>query len=274
MINGGRDRDLPRTVTTGDIVPFFMILNANYAMLSNLKVIAIVAAFSLTILVVDAQAKGWRGIVPLKSTRADVERLLGKPNVLGRYQFEEERAYILYSAGECGNPDKCECLVPNDTVLRIAVTLEYGVKLSKLNIDKKKYAKKQAPYGQQSTYSDLDEGIVYAVDESDETVTAIDYWPSTKDCQEILNTVGANMPRNVWRGLMPLSSRRDEVERLLGPPRDSIGQTYIYETQVERVDVSYSEGACKTKERGQWNVPTGTVLRIRVYPRKIGRAHV
>ena len=30
------------------------------------------------------QAKEWRGIVPLKSTRADVERLLGKTNGLGR----------------------------------------------------------------------------------------------------------------------------------------------------------------------------------------------
>jgi hypothetical protein len=28
----------------------------------------------------EAFAKEWRGITPLKSTRADVERLLGKPN--------------------------------------------------------------------------------------------------------------------------------------------------------------------------------------------------
>ena len=45
------------------------------------------------------QAKEWRGIVPLKSTRADVERLLGKPNGLGRYEFDNERAYIDYAKG-------------------------------------------------------------------------------------------------------------------------------------------------------------------------------
>lgn len=34
----------------------------------------------------DVRAKEWRGIVPLKSTNAGVERLLGKPNHLGRYE--------------------------------------------------------------------------------------------------------------------------------------------------------------------------------------------
>jgi len=226
-----------------------------------------VLAVSLSILVANAAGKQWRGITPLKSSRADVESLLGKPNELGFYQIENDRAIIFYSGGQCENPDKCECLVPKDTVLRINVTLEYGTELLKFNLDNKRYTKDKAPYGPQSTYSDLEDGVVYTVNGSDKTVTAIDYWPSTKDCQEILTNVGANIPRNVWRGLMPLRSRRDEVERLLGPPKDSIGQTYIYETPVERVDVSYSEGACRTNEIGQWNVPTGTVLRIKVYPR-------
>src|ERR1044072_2921350 len=49
------------------------------------------------------QAKGWRRIVPLHSTRADVERLLGTPDrksnikPVVRYDLEEETVVIIYS---------------------------------------------------------------------------------------------------------------------------------------------------------------------------------
>jgi hypothetical protein len=62
-----------------------------------LKLISMVALCLYCAMLV--QAKEWRGIVPLKSTRADVERLLGKPNGPGRYEFENERAYIDYAKG-------------------------------------------------------------------------------------------------------------------------------------------------------------------------------
>jgi hypothetical protein len=141
------------------------------------------------------------------------------------------------------------------------------MKLSAIDLGSGKYTKKKAPYGWQATYSDLDSGVVYTVDDSDRTITAIDYWPSAAHCQEILGRLSAKIPQNVWRGLTPLHSQRDEVERLLGSPKDSIGQTYIYETQNERVDVSYSAGNCEKSQFGRWNVPMGTALRIKVYPR-------
>jgi hypothetical protein len=158
-------------------------------------------------------------------------------------------------------------LVARDTVLQINVTLEHGVKVSRLDLNKMRYTKVKAPYGFQSTYSDLDDGIVYTVNEAERTVTAIDYWPSTKDCGEILVEATQNTPQNVWQGLTPLRSRREDVERLLGPPKDSIDQTYIYETQSERVDVSYSAGACESSQTGRWNVAAGIVVKIRIYPR-------
>lgn len=49
---------------------------------------------ALIISAIKVQAEAWRGIVPLKSTQADVERLIGKPGEHGRYQFDKERAYI------------------------------------------------------------------------------------------------------------------------------------------------------------------------------------
>lgn len=92
-----------------------------------------------------SQAKPWRGIIPLKSTRAEVERLLGKPNGLGRYQFDDERAYIHYAEKPCGRAVDCECLAPKDTVLDIFVTVEVEMKFSKLHIDRGKYEKPFTP---------------------------------------------------------------------------------------------------------------------------------
>jgi hypothetical protein len=52
------------------------------------------------------QAKGWRGIIPLQSSRADVERLLGTPTKKESeeayiYNFGNEVAVILFQSSSC-----------------------------------------------------------------------------------------------------------------------------------------------------------------------------
>jgi hypothetical protein len=136
------------------------------------------------------QAKEWRGIVPLKSTRADVERLLGKPNGLGRYEFENERAYIDYSKG-CDQSRDCLCLVTKDTVISIFVTIESDLKLSELKIDTSKYKKSRSAHLPSIlNYTNDEEGIVYTVDEADQEVMHITYLPSARDCQNLIHRVG------------------------------------------------------------------------------------
>lgn len=135
-----------------------------------------------------AQGKEWRGIVPLKSTRADVERLLGLPGQHGRYQFENERAYIDYAgAGQCDPANGCLCFLSKDTVMSIYVELEVEMRFSKLNIDRKKYKKFISPQDPTiATYSNDREGIIYTVDETNDDVSAIEYLPTAKDCQDVL----------------------------------------------------------------------------------------
>lgn len=71
---------------------------------------------------------------------------------------------------------------------------------------------------------------------------------------------------NSWRGIVPLRSTRADVERLLGGASKSHGQTRIYKTKSERVDVSYSSGRCG---QGQlWNVGPGVVTRLVVTPQQ------
>ena len=241
--------------------------------MAQVKINAMAGTFLVLMLATNASAKAWRSITPLKSTRADVERLLGKPNDLGRYEIENDRAYIFYSEGQCSQDyqnlaqGKCECLVAKDTVLRITVTLENAIEIP---IDKRRFTKtalrSNTPI---SAYSDLNEGIVYTVRDSDETVTAIDYWPSSTDCKAIIGVRSASIQRNVWRGIRPMQSTRDDVERILGPSKQrSLNGEYAYQTKEEQIDILYSEGPCSPSVVGKWNVPLETVLRITIHPQK------
>jgi hypothetical protein len=133
-------------------------------------------------------AKEWRGILPLKSTRADVERLLGKPNEFGRYQFEDERAYIDYSTG-CDKLKNCLCLIPKDVVIRIAVTIERDLKFSDLRIDVTKYRKQRSSHLPGVViYANDAEGIIFTVDQDDQEVTHITYVPTTADCRKVIKS--------------------------------------------------------------------------------------
>ncbi len=67
-----------------------------------------------------------------------------------------------------------------------------------------------------------------------------------------------------WRGIVPLHSTREEVERLIGPPMTENGLTY--DLKNERVNVIYSDGACAKGQPSEWNVPAGTVVGIIIYP--------
>lgn len=240
----------------------------------NLKLFAKLSFF-IMFLVLDVRAKEWRGIVPLKSTKADVERLFGKPNELGRYEIGNERVSVLYSDGSCESKSQplarvtCECLVPKDTVLEIDVTLDSLVKVSKLGIDKKKYERTPFhAYQATATYSDFGEGVVYTIRESDDTVTAIDYLPSVKDCEEIINSRLPAAASNVWQGIVPLHSIRASVERLLGPPKSSIGNIYIYRTTNDRVDISYADDPCEPLRANARGAVTDVVLRVTVSPQR------
>ena len=94
-------------------------------------------------------AKDWNGIVPLKSTRADVERRLGQPkdDLDGRYYFVDEIVTIQYSGFKCGEVPRIEGWpvspvrwnVKPDVVTSIGVKLRRAVPLSSLSVDLSKF---------------------------------------------------------------------------------------------------------------------------------------
>jgi hypothetical protein len=106
-------------------------------------------------------AKDWRGILPLHSTRADVEKLLGPPPPppenraytlhKGRsiYFLEEGEVYILFAGNEFLQLPNCDSVAAG-TVLSIRVTPKNKLSLSSMNLDEKAFRKFDAsePAGQ------------------------------------------------------------------------------------------------------------------------------
>src|SRR5437762_3045701 len=94
-------------------------------------------------ILVSSQQQGWRGIVPLHSTREDVERLIGPPMKPGgiTYDLTDERVNIGYSAVPCTKGWPYGWNVPKDTVTSIRVYTKKKLNLSDLRLDLRTYTK-------------------------------------------------------------------------------------------------------------------------------------
>src|SRR5262245_9180257 len=105
-----------------------LILAVSFALFANIKV----------------EAKEWRGMVPLKSSRADVEQLLGSPSInradWAVYQMENEKVSIEYSKGPC-TVEFSPWNVPKHIVISIWVTPISRVLFADLRIDQTRLKK-------------------------------------------------------------------------------------------------------------------------------------
>jgi hypothetical protein len=136
----------------------------------------------------ETPTNSWRGIVPLRSTRVDVEKLLGKP-ISSRYatfvyDSDEERIDILYSAGKCVLSGSERWNVPSDVVITIELRPKKSLLIQDLHLDPHKYRRVQESHpANWFVYRNTQEGvmietILYA---NAELVDSISYFPTTKD---------------------------------------------------------------------------------------------
>ncbi|HEX8920411.1 MAG TPA: hypothetical protein VF766_02965 [Pyrinomonadaceae bacterium] len=127
-----------------------------------------------------SEAADWRGIAPLRSTRADVERLLGPPeqgssNV---YQTASERISVSYSERACDYGWQ----VPAGTVISLSVYPKTPPPFAGLKLDERNFVKRTDPHIESlQYYVNQDAGINYTVDAGRGVVTGIEYYPSAKD---------------------------------------------------------------------------------------------
>lgn len=236
-----------------------------------MKLNLMVAVIGFLLLPHDSIAKEWRGITPLKSRRADVERRFGKPDKWGDYEFKDERVSFDYGNGPCKGlyvalrEDNCKCLTDHNTVMSIFVEPTVKRKVSDLKLDMTNFRRTPInPFPNTFEYDNPAEGITYTVDEPNDEIRHVTYYPAPTDCQDII-AQRAPAHRNSWRGLVPLKSNRENVEALLGPARHNLQTHATYETSHESIVAYYSDGRCDASGRG-WSVPQGTLIELVVNP--------
>ena len=129
-------------------------------------------------------AKDWRGILPLHSTRADVERLLGLPlTVHGRSIYHLKEWEISFVFAEEKSPASTDCLsVAEGTVLVIRVEPKGDRSLKDLNLDERRFRKFNPTKFTETDYQgfvDEEEGLVIRTRKG--IVQELVYLPSALD---------------------------------------------------------------------------------------------
>src|ERR687895_2477074 len=107
----------------------------------NLKTLAGLILL-VTVLMETVQDKSWKDIVPLHSTRKDVERLLGSPREsrgAATFQTKDGRVRVFFSYGYCKGPTRDDWNVPPDTVVSLIFEPRGELKIAELKLDMTKY---------------------------------------------------------------------------------------------------------------------------------------
>ena len=112
-----------------------------------------------------SSAQGWRGLVPLHSTRQDVERLIGTPTGY-YYDLKNERVAIDFSSGTCDGAGADSYKVPAGTVTRIRVIPKSELSLKALRVDLTRYKKK--------VNENIEPHVFYYDEEGGETIEVFD----------------------------------------------------------------------------------------------------
>jgi hypothetical protein len=158
-----------------------------------MKVSSLITALGLVLVTAQlSPAKDWRGIVPLVSTRTEVEQILGpRPKAIEtKYDFESETVYVVYAMLPCSEwpQPPAGWNVPKNTVVRMLVYPQSRVLVGSLGIDLSSFKKVRgsACVSQDFYYVNDQEGFsIEFTDTGDtgdkrETVFGYDYYPTSE----------------------------------------------------------------------------------------------
>lgn len=146
----------------------------------KIATVIVVLACALLLTPNGASAKAWRGIVPLHSTQADVERLLGPPNVEdSEYDIEDEHAFIAYASRRCEADLPGGWNVDPNTVVEIRVSLNGNMTMADLPVPWDTLEQTYGVHTPQVYYLDPKEGVRYTT--VDGSIRAITYLGSAED---------------------------------------------------------------------------------------------
>jgi hypothetical protein len=144
----------------------------------------LIKLFLIPLALYCCESNVWNGIVPLKSTRADVEKILGKPlpssvtKHAASYQTERGKVFVLYSTGPCSVKPSNGWNVPELTVISVSIDPSEDTAFKDLNLDPRKFPKVRDPDSLNHVfYTNSIDGISITVDEWDGSVYSYHFFP-------------------------------------------------------------------------------------------------
>lgn len=124
------------------------------------------------------------GIVPLHSTRTDVERLYGVSSDSCRCLFRtsKETIDVAFATAPCA-PPIYGWNVPRDTVLSFRVTQNARPRLSEMSLGLKGFVERYSPEDVRTTYyTNVEKGAVFSVQE--DLVIDVEFFPPSNESSE------------------------------------------------------------------------------------------
>jgi hypothetical protein len=196
------------------------------------------------------QDKGWRGIVPLHSSRRDLERNIGSPKTVGgsSYETTNENVFVEYSDGPCEKGWPFGWDVPPGTVVMISISPKSTTLLSDLRIDERRYQKSRETHlSNMIHYVNYEEGVDVRADEFSGNVLSVTYMPSAEDnhlrCPEASGRLppGRSQADSFFKfdeyGNIPFSYERERLDLFAAEMRrqpDSEGYIIAYAGAIAR----------------------------------------
>jgi len=125
----------------------------------------------------------WKTLVPLRSTRADVEKMLGAATEVNGhryiYNLKSESVWFTYAKGECNPQDGWS--VPAGTILEINLTPKTTVLASDAGFDLSKFVPAKTDDAELAIYTNADTGVTIRTKGSSKAVVGIRYGASSAD---------------------------------------------------------------------------------------------
>jgi hypothetical protein len=204
-----------------------------------MRIFVCLCIFAGTVLAGNSQAF-WQngfGIVPLHSSRADVERLYGVSADACRCNFRtsKEAIHVAFASTPCAGPIY-GWNVPRDTVLEFSVMPSVLPRFSEMTLDLNGFARRYSPEDIVTTYyTNVERGVVFDV--QDDHVIAVSHFPPRKEngkrCQGFPPYDGVPSPN-------PIATFFDRNKIDVNVRLDNLAAELLTNTRVRAYIITYA----------------------------------
>ena len=143
------------------------------------RIFSVLVILSVSVMDVAAQGQEWSSLIPLVSTRSDVERILGKPKEsfenFGRYETQLGKYNVWYASGNCRRSEGRDWNVPSNKMILLHFSPKKTVPIEKYLSDVGSFLRTESPGGySRYLYTSRDESVIYTTIKSPDSSEIID----------------------------------------------------------------------------------------------------